>query len=316
LDQGLEQGASRADDYSLAIFSEILFRCLEAVQARSVVEIGAFRGEFTKELLAWGRGSGARITAIEPEPPPELLELRERQPDLELIRGTSLEALPELSPADAVIIDGDHNHYTVSRELDLIAERAPGDSLPLIAFHDVCWPHGRRDSYYAPQRIPDEHRQPLARDVLLAPGEPGAARAGIFFPCAAREEGGPGNGVLTAIEDFMEARESLRLAIVPVFFGLGLLWREDAPWAPELADLVSPWDRNPLLERLEADRLEHIVDRYDLDRQRELLRSLLDSRAFAVAERLSSLRQGGRPVFSREAVSRLIGDQEPPRSRA
>ena len=39
---------------------------------------------------------------------------------------------------------------------------------------------------------------------------------------------------------------------------------------------------------------------------------MLDSRAFAVAERLSRLRQGGRPVFSREQIRRALGDQDGP----
>ena len=62
-------------EYSLANFNQILFPCLDAVTPASVVEVGAFRGEFTRELLAWAAGADASITAIEPEPPPELLEL-------------------------------------------------------------------------------------------------------------------------------------------------------------------------------------------------------------------------------------------------
>ena len=52
------------------------------------------------------------------------------------------------------MIDGDHNYFTVSEELRLIGERAPGAELPLLLFHDVCWPHGRRDDYFDPEQIP------------------------------------------------------------------------------------------------------------------------------------------------------------------
>ena len=55
--------------YSLANVAEVLFGCLDAAQAKSVLEIGAYRGELTAELLEWAAGSGARITAVEPEPP-------------------------------------------------------------------------------------------------------------------------------------------------------------------------------------------------------------------------------------------------------
>jgi Methyltransferase domain len=300
--------------FSLANFTEVLFPLLDVVAPTSVIEVGAFRGDFTRELLSWAGAAGARVTAIEPEPAPELLALGERQPELELVREPSHEALGRLPRADVVVIDGDHNYYTVREELRLISDRSRSSQapLPLLVFHDVCWPHARRDTYYAPERIPEQHRQPLAQDVLIAPGEPGAATAGLLYPWAAEREGGPRNGVLTAIEDFIEQRRDLRLAVIPAFFGLGILWPEGAPWAGRAAEIVGPWDRNPILERLEADRLAHIVDRFRLDRSQELLRSLLGSRAFALAERLSSLRQaGGGPVFSRERVRQTLGEEEP-----
>jgi Methyltransferase domain len=293
---------------SLASLAEVLLPCLDAVNPGTVVEIGAGRGEFTRELLDWRAGSGTRITAVEPEPAPELLALSEAHPELELVREPSLEALSRLPAADAVIIDGDHNYYTVSEELRLIEERAGKAPLPLLALHDVCWPHARRDTYYAPERIPPEHRQPLARDAMLAPEEPGVASSGLRYPWAAEREGGSRNGVLTAIEDFTEERDGLRLALVPAFFGLGLLWSEEAPWAGAVAEFVAPWDRKPVLERLEADRVSSIVDGIRLDRQQELLRALLRSRAFGLAERLSWLRQRGEPVLSRAWVRRVLGE--------
>jgi hypothetical protein len=210
-----------------------------------------------------------------------------------------------------VIIDGDHNYYTLSEELRLIDESADGVGLPLLLFHDVCWPHARRDTYYQPDRIPEAHRQPLAHDVALAPHEPGTTSAGLHYPWAAQREGGPRNGVLTAIEDFVESRQGLRLATVPAFFGLGVLWPEDAPWAGAVAEIVEPWDRNPILARLEANRVAHMVDRVLMDQQQALLRSFLHSRAFRWAERLSRLRQGGQPVFSRERVRQVLGEQGP-----
>ena len=41
--------------YSLSNFAEILFPCLEAVEPRSVVEVGAFKATTTRDLLALGR---------------------------------------------------------------------------------------------------------------------------------------------------------------------------------------------------------------------------------------------------------------------
>jgi hypothetical protein len=298
--------------YSLANFAEILFPCLDAVSPAQVIEIGAYEGDFTRELLDWAGRSRAKVTAIEPEPPPKLRSLAEVYPEVTVVKTDSHSALAELPGADAVVIDGDHNYYTVSEELRLIFEKAGGRP-PLVAFHDVCWPHARRDTYYAPERIPEEHRQPVARDARLAPGDAGVAQVGIPFPWAAQREGGPRNGVLTAIEDFVDGRPGLRLAIVPAFFGLGILWDDRAPWGERVARIVEPWDRSPMLARLELERTVRIVERMRLERaedrleeQEKLLRRLLDSRAFGLAERLSRLRQGGEPVFSRQQVRRLL----------
>ena len=127
---------------------------------------------------------------------------------------------------DVVIIDGDHNYYTVSEELRLIGERAAGSDLPLLLFHDVCWPHGRRDDYFAPELIPEEYRQPIAGNGAAASSRAsrGCAPAGVPYPRSAAREGGPRNGVLTAVEDFVAGREGLRLVVVPAFFGFGVVW--------------------------------------------------------------------------------------------
>lgn len=248
--------------YSLANLGELLFGCLDAIGAKSVLEIGAYKGELTSELLDWADRSGARIVALDPEPPDELLELAKRRPDLELLLETSHDALRRVELTDAIVIDGDHNYYTLSEELKIVAERAQGAETPLMMFHDVGWPHARRDTYYVPERIPEEHRQPLAHDIYLAPWEPGVTEdGGLPFAWAAEREGGPQNGTLTALEDFVNAHEGMRLATVPAFFGFGVLWHTDSPWAEAVAQLVAPWDRNPLLERLEANRVWQIAAR-------------------------------------------------------
>jgi Methyltransferase domain len=302
--------------YSLANVAEILLPCLDAAGAKSVLEIGAYRGELTKELLDWAASAGARVTAVEPDPRPPLRELAESLPELELLTETSHEALRRPERHDAVVIDGDHNYYTLSEELRLVFEKE-GEP-PLVLFHDLCWPHARRDTYYAPERIPEESRQPLAHNAGLAPGEPGVVENGLPFTWAAEREGGEGNGTLTAIEDFMAERAGLRLAVVPAFFGFGVLWHEDAAWAPRVARVVEPWDRHPVLARLEANRVAHLVSNFararELERERErrnrqeeLLYAMLGSSAFALAERLARLRTRGRPTFSREAIRRALG---------
>ena len=304
--------------YSLSNVREILLPCLEAAGARSVLEIGSYKGELTADLIAWGDARGARISGIDPLPPDELRELAAANPGFELIERTSHEVLAEIERLpDAIVLDGDHNWFTLSEELRLIAERADGGTLPLLLFHDVCWPHARRDTYYAPERIPEEYRQPLGHDVGLAPDEPGTNELGLPFVWAAMREGGERNGTMTAIEDFLAGHERLKLAVVPAFFGFGVIWDETAAWADAIAKLIGPYDRHPVLERLEANRVDHLVAgqararelealRKRSIRQEAVLRRIADSSAFAIAEKLSAIRQRGRPAFSRDEVRRAL----------
>jgi hypothetical protein len=304
---------------SLVNDGELLVGCLEAAGARSVVEVGAFAGDLTRLLLEWAAPSGARVSAIDPAPQEALVELAVEHDELELVRATSHEALTTIALPDAIVIDGDHNYFTVSEELRIVGERAPAAALPLLMFHDVCWPHARRDDYFDPEAIPAEHRQPIAKDADLFPGDPGVHDGGLPYRNPAAREGGARYGVLTAIEDFVAAREGLRLAVVPAFFGLGVLWHEDAPWAGAVAQLLDPWDRNALLERLEANRVLHLAShrrqiaaanalRERIVRQEELLNKLLESRTFAVGQFLSHIRQGGEPAYSKDEIRRLLGD--------
>ena len=311
---------------SLLTLGELIFAVLEAARVRSVVEVGAYAGDLTGALVRWAGGRDVRVTAIDPSPRPPLVELERSHPQLELIRATSHEALRSLPAPDAAIIDGDHNHYTVAEELRLIAERAEGGRLPLLLFHDVGWPHGRRDDYYDPALVPEDRRQPIHEGAGLFPGEPGIRPGGLPYRWAAAREGGPGNGVLTAVEDFAAEREDLRLAVVPAFFGLGVVWAQSAPWAAAVAEVVEPWDRNPLLERMEANRALHLASshfqmveaakaRERAARQEAVLRRLLDSSAFSVAERLSRLRERvgvakWQTVVSKTDIRRALGEDD------
>jgi hypothetical protein len=296
----------------------VIFPCLEAARARSVLEVGASHGDFTATLLDWAADSGASIAAVDPAPAPELVALAERRPELDLVRETSHEALSAAGRHDAIVIDGDHNYYTVSEDLRLIAEATGAGSFPLVILHDLGWPHGRRDTYYAPDRIPSRSRQPLAHHAFLDPEEPGIADGGLLVEWAAEREGGARNGVRTAVEDFVREHEGLRLAIVPAFFGLGVLWHDDRPGSAELERILEPLDDAPLLQRLEENRVLKQVEwarcfrakrtvEQRMRAQEELLNALLESRSLPWIERLSRIRGRGRSALSRDRIRRVLG---------
>jgi SAM-dependent methyltransferase len=311
--------------HSMAHHADLMLACLDATGARLVVEIGAYAGELTRVLADWASERDARVLAIDPSPQAELTALARDRDEVELVRETSLDALPQMPPAEVVIVDGDHNYHVVSEELRLIAERAPGAELPLLLFHDVAWPHGRRDDYFDPEQIPEERRHPVAGGSGgIFPGEPGLRADGLPYPRSAAREGGPENGVLTAAEDFVARDEELRLAVVPAFFGFGLVWHGGAPWAAAVAELVDPWDGNPLLRRLEENRIYHLATSHArqvqlwsleqrLARRDGLLRRMLESSAFAVAERLSRIRvrlgiAPAQSVISKQEIRRALED--------
>ncbi len=303
--------------HSFANLAELIVPSLDAVGARSVVEVGAYAGDFTNLLLEWAARNDARVTAVDPLPQPALERLDHERDDLELVRRTGAEALRTMDLPDAVVIDGDHNWHTVTEELEAIDARAGDRPLPLVLFHDVAWPHGRRDAYYTPETIPEDRRQPIEHWGALHPGEPGTRPGGLPYPHPAAREGGPRNGVLTAVEDFVAAREGLRFVLVEAFFGFGALWPVAAPYDAALAAHLDPWDRNPLAQRLEANRVFHLTSshvqqreaalaRERVARKDDLLSTLMQSKAFALAEWLSRRRQGGTPAVSRAEVRRAL----------
>ncbi len=296
---------------SLTNNAEFLFGSLEAAGVRSVTEVGAYEGDLTRVLLDWAAPHGGRVVAIDPAPQPPLAALAEQRPDLELVRATSHDAFAEIELTDAIILDGDHNYFTVAGELRRIARAAGDGQLPLILLHDVGWPHARRDSYAAVDRIPPDARsEPVASGGGLFPGDPGIRPGGLPMPCSAAREGGPGNGVLTAVEDFMAERDGLRLAAIPSFFGFGVLWQLDAPYADALAELLDPWDRNPLLQRLEDSRVLFLASAHGAqqrdERKSHLLQRLLMSRSFRISQVLSRVFQRGAPAFTDSEIRGLL----------
>lgn len=309
---------------SLINNAEVMIGCLEAAGASSVVEVGAYAGDLTRYLLGWAQGHGATVCAIDPSPQPELIALSQEHSELELLQETSIEALPHMNRADAYVIDGDHNYYTVSEEIRLVMQRHANGAAapPLLIFHDVCWPHARRDDYFAPELIPAEYRQPTVEGGGLFPGFIEPRPGGLPYKWPAAREGGPRNGVLTAVEDFVNAGAGLRFAIMPAFFGLGIVWHQDAAYSARLDELLGPLDRHPIVARLESNRAFHLASTHyqmmevaaaheRLARQEAVLRRLLTSSAFRLAEALSRLRQrvGIAPdqmVVSKQEVLRAL----------
>src|SRR5262245_37839427 len=250
------------------LWDDIVAPVIDALGARRVIEIGALRGETTKRMLE-RLGPACELHVIDPEPQFDPAEHERAFPGrYHFHRGTSHDVLPGLPPADAVLVDGDHNWFTVYHELRMLADaaRQAGVPLPVLVLHDVGWPYGRRDLYYEPDRIPAELRQ----DSLRAGMRPGESKLVWFgglnrHMANARPEGGPRNDVMTAVDDFVaEHPQPLRVVVLPIFFGLGIV-AEDAvldahpALAAFLDHLESPEGTRFLLELGERIRIDEAM---------------------------------------------------------
>ena len=146
-------------------WQDVVAPVIEAAGARRIVEIGALRGENT-ELMLQRLGPDVELHVVDPLPAFDPSEHEERfEGQYVFHQDLSVNVLPHLPPMDVALIDGDHNWYTVNTELTMLAgvAREAGAPLPVMVLHDVGWPYGRRDLYYDPTNIPDEHRQPWDR---------------------------------------------------------------------------------------------------------------------------------------------------------
>lgn len=254
--------------HSMTEFSDLILGCLDAAGARDLVEIGAEFGGMSHLLAGYAAERQGTLTSIDPAPRPEFLEWAGLHANVRHLALPSLEALPTLANIDAWVIDGDHNYYTVLHELERIDAIGQRDGKPLLAFlHDVSWPTARRDMYYAPERIPFEFRHPHGYDAGVtldsdsSVPDRGFRGAGQF--AFALQAGGARNGVLTAVEDFLEAARNgarpLAWASVPAVFGLGVVFDATAPWAESVAALVHPFHENALLATMERNRLRNYL---------------------------------------------------------
>lgn len=254
--------------HSMSEFAELILDGFDIVGACNIAEIGAEFGGMSQHLADYAAEKGGHFTSIDPAPQPEFMAWLAANHRVTHIPALSIGAIPQLSDVDVWVIDGDHNWYTVYNELKAIHGVCCRDGKPFLAFlHDVAWPWGRRDLYYAPGTIPEAFRHAHDYDGGTILGQPGLTpnrgfRGGGAF-AAARHEGGPCNGVLTAIEDFhadcRQRGEDLVYAHVPAVFGLGVLFSAAAPWAGELAQSLMPYHQNKLLKTLEENRLRNYL---------------------------------------------------------
>src|SRR6266403_1986953 len=164
----VEATPKRLDDIgSLSAFWEIIEPILELLGARRLCEVGVAEGKFAQLLLAWSRRHDAVYYGVDP------------------------------APAAAF-----------QMRFEKTARRHSADARPIVFLHDVTWPWARRDMYYSSSTVPADARHPSSDQLGVLLGRDELVDGGMRTPglySIALHPGGPKNGVLTAVEDFLSS---------------------------------------------------------------------------------------------------------------
>lgn len=274
---------------SMAEFASIITPVLEMVHARRICEIGASAGANSKVLGQFLRLHQGKLIAIDPRPQHSFLEWAQSSGDLVThIKEYSLNAIPQVGKVDAWFLDGDHNWYTVYHELLSVEAASQQHQYPLLAFlHDMNWPCARRDMYYDPSRIPAEFLQKHSADISITVGNSGTIDGGFKGGIWALHEGGPRNGILTAVEDFIkQSKRQYHWIHVPAVLGLGVLVDVNHPCAQQIVNFYAPYHQNPLIETLEKNRITNYLAVCALNDKIAKMSAILDKLTkFCVAEK-------------------------------
>lgn len=286
------------------------------------MEIGSQSGEGTARILELCGEIGAHLDVIDPVDIRNLDEIRGLlEAHGTFHKGLSLDVLPTLPSAEAYLVDGDHNWFTVYDELELIhaaTASAPGPG-PIIILHDVEWPYARRDLYYAPENVPEEGRHTIVKGGLRPGRSEVVPEDGLNAHLHhADHEGGDKNGVRTAVEDFLaEHPGEYRFVSAPGINGLGFVFRAKSAEAPFAARAFSFCSLDPahraLIETMEAERLSlaselearHRRHEEDVRKLQEALRahdakigslerklaSIVEARGYQALERVRAVRR-------------------------
>jgi hypothetical protein len=263
-------------------FWPIVAAFADAFRPRSICEIGSERGLTSERLSALL--PDVRIHVVDPR----ISDRVKSMPNVDAHEETSKDFLSRRKKIPFYLIDGDHNYETVSMEIRE-AVRNNGDGPFCAMFHDAGWPFARRDGYYAPSLVsnPRPHRHHVflrLEDQSMQQGGRGFQNGESF--ALAETAGGPRNGVLTAIEDFVAGSpDQWALLRVPMFYGLAILWRPTGLSDSSLSKIASTVAAielmSPVFSCAEANRLrllqglaEHRDDHARLSRRTRWLRAI------------------------------------------
>ena len=176
--------------------------------------------------------------------------------DSNCISDNPLYALQQLGNYDAIFIDDDSNWYTVINELNII--KKTNEEFPLIFICNNNFPNKRRDSYSNPDIIPVNFRQKYTEELpIYHDDEKIIISDGFFHAC---EDNTHRNGVLTAIEDFLNENSHVGMIEISFIREICILYNKSQLNQKRIS-IINQYiqdkkiDNNPLTETLIENQL-------------------------------------------------------------
>ena len=253
-------------------WTNIILPIIKSVNANYIIEVGSDTGVNTKNILEYCMDKDAHMAAIDPFPGFDVDEFKSKYGDkFEIYTELSLSRLPLLEDYDVILLDGDHNWYTLYNELKIIEKSFKNKEFPVIFLHDIGWPYARRDLYYNPEDIPEVYRQPYKK-LGMYPGQKDLKEQGGLNSHLnnAIYENNSKNGVLTAVEDFIrESDLQFSFNFINAFHGLGILFIKNHEIENTVKKVI---ESAKLLDMLEEKRLHVSIERNELKSKNDSLR--------------------------------------------
>ena len=131
-----------------------------------------------------------------------------------------LKKLRNLNNYDAIFLNDDPNWYTVYNELTIINQN--NEEFPLVFIINNIFPHKRRDSYMNPKIIPKEFVNSYSKVLNYN----GITINDNYYH--AIKENTSKNGVLTAIEDFLNEHELIEMMNFKLGKGITVLYPKNS----------------------------------------------------------------------------------------
>jgi hypothetical protein len=253
---------------NMANFYSFLRPLVLEVQPKKVCEIGSNEGHSTKAWLDICRESGAEMHVVDPILPASGSETVNGVP-LTNFSAMSIDYLAaQTVPADVYFLDGDHNYYTLHKELTMIRDlaRRSSSAMPLLILHDTSWPCNKRDSFYDLSNIPAEGRSaPLDESDLSLFVEHELAECGFNSrqPWSIPKthpnlgDGSFAVGLEAAVDDFLKSNPEMIRVAFPSLFGVTVLFDSKRAAQSEAFKRLQAIEMTfePFLRILELNRL-------------------------------------------------------------